>query len=205
MNTHDFSHLYSILNLPFDADEVMLRQQYKRLAQRYHPDAREGDAERFVAIQQAHAALQEYLRDHGRLPLIYSMPCEDPGGVRRQPRTKKATGTWQRRRRWIFAGALIATLLYVVWPDGVRQAPAEASRTRTASAPTQAATGVGPDMAMKPTFTMGSPMSEVLDAQGVPEEGDTTVWRYGHSTVHFHDGRVMGWKEHPDSPLNLRR
>ncbi|MGD9047356.1 MAG: DnaJ domain-containing protein, partial [Anaerolineae bacterium] len=48
--------LYAILGVPSDADERTIKQAYRQLARRYHPDSSEdeGDAERFHDIQQAY-------------------------------------------------------------------------------------------------------------------------------------------------------
>lgn len=200
MEQTDFRDLYAVLELPSDADEATLRRQYRRLAQRYHPDSEAGDTEKFVAIRQAYDRLQDHLRTHGHLPLAFAMPAiaTPAGGIRKHAGRRMQTlyGNWERRRRWLVGGAMLTALLYIAWP---RQpdlpAPPSVAEARAA----------GAAAAERPVFGRGATMSEVLDAQGVPDSGSESVWHYGQSTVHFHDGRVVGWKIHPDSPLNVTR
>jgi Ca-activated chloride channel family protein len=64
--------LYAILGVPSDTDERTIKQAYRQLARRYHPDSSEdeGDAERFHEIQQAYELLadpqQRDAHDHWR-------------------------------------------------------------------------------------------------------------------------------------------
>jgi len=64
--------LYAILGVPSDAGKRAIKQAYRQLARRYHPDAgdEEGDAERFHEIQQAYDLLmnpqQRKAHDHWR-------------------------------------------------------------------------------------------------------------------------------------------
>lgn len=53
-------------------------------------------------------------------------------------------------------------------------------------------------------FTVGSTKDEVLAAQGTPSELGESSWKYGSSTVYFHDGKVSSWNIWPGSPLNIR-
>ena len=58
------SDLYAILGVPPDADEREIKQAYRRLARRYHPDtsSEEGAAARFIAIQEAYEVLIDPLQ-----------------------------------------------------------------------------------------------------------------------------------------------
>ncbi|MGD9047530.1 MAG: VWA domain-containing protein [Anaerolineae bacterium] len=64
--------LYAILGVPSDADERTIKQAYRQLARRYHPDSSEdeADAGRFHDIQQAYELLMDPLQreahDHWR-------------------------------------------------------------------------------------------------------------------------------------------
>ena len=49
-----------VLNLPIDADEKMIKTQYKHLAQKHHPD-KGGCAEMFTKIRQAKTVLDQLL------------------------------------------------------------------------------------------------------------------------------------------------
>jgi Ca-activated chloride channel family protein len=61
----EFDHdLYAILGVPSDADERAIKQAYRQLARRYHPDSSEDkvDVERFHDIQQAYDLLMDPLQ-----------------------------------------------------------------------------------------------------------------------------------------------
>lgn len=52
-------------------------------------------------------------------------------------------------------------------------------------------------------FAIGATASEVAAIQGVPTEVRGDVWAYGPSEVYFRAGRVVGWKNSPQHPLNV--
>ncbi len=54
------------------------------------------------------------------------------------------------------------------------------------------------------TFTFGSSIGAVMDAQGIPDRSTENIWYYGKSTVTFKDGKVASWYRHKESPLNIR-
>jgi molecular chaperone DnaJ len=66
VNTKDCrKDYYALLGLPEDASSTQIKQAYRRLARRYHPDATQDDrkaAERFKEISQAYAVLSEKQR-----------------------------------------------------------------------------------------------------------------------------------------------
>ena len=55
----------------------------------------------------------------------------------------------------------------------------------------------------KDFFAVGATASEVAAVQGVPTEVRGDVWAYGPSEVYFRAGRVTGWKNSPQRPLNV--
>ena len=55
----------------------------------------------------------------------------------------------------------------------------------------------------KDYFAVGATASEVAAVQGVPTEVRGDVWAYGPSEVYFRAGRVVGWKNSPQRPLNV--
>ncbi|MGC9357016.1 MAG: VWA domain-containing protein [Anaerolineae bacterium] len=48
---------YAFLDLSVEAEEAEIKQAYRQLARRYHPDAREGDEEAFRRVQEAYEVL----------------------------------------------------------------------------------------------------------------------------------------------------
>jgi plastocyanin len=52
-------------------------------------------------------------------------------------------------------------------------------------------------------FAIGASASEVATIQGIPTEVRGDVWAYGPSEVFFRAGRVVGWKNSPQHPLNV--
>ena len=53
-------------------------------------------------------------------------------------------------------------------------------------------------------FTVGSTKDDVLVVQGTPTEFGEYVWKYGLSSVHFHNGKVTSWSIFPGQPLKAR-
>jgi hypothetical protein len=61
-----------------------------------------------------------------------------------------------------------------------------------------------PDAAVDPNlqaFGMGSTKNVVIVVQGTPTTFSPTIFGYGKSEVYFQDGRVVGWKSDPATPL----
>ncbi|XP_065838363.1 translocation protein SEC63 homolog [Oscarella lobularis] len=70
---------FEILEINRDASPAKIRQQYRRLSLKYHPDKEDGDPERFMLITKAHATLtDEEARKNWEL---YGHP-DGPGAVR---------------------------------------------------------------------------------------------------------------------------
>src|SRR5690606_26450583 len=94
---------YRVLELPADADAVALRQHYRKLAQRLHPDRPGGSPVAFQQLQDAYATLHRFHREHGYLPLqqpAEKPPLLQPGqGIRRHAMTRKPF--WKRTRFWL--------------------------------------------------------------------------------------------------------
>lgn len=212
MNTRlSYYTLYATLELPQDASSEQLRQHYRRLAQRLHPDAPSGNSEKFQQLHSAYDTLRRYYLLHGQMPLqlpdkssldvrsntvnmAQSLVDSDTtsAGVRRQP---LQTHSFLRRH----AGTLSAIALSVgtLWqlfsPVNIatNSAPASPSPKRI-------------DTAEK-TFSIGASIPDVVDAQGIPDSTENNIWVYGSSRVFFFEGKVAGWDDSPESPLRLTR
>jgi Flp pilus assembly protein TadD len=53
-------------------------------------------------------------------------------------------------------------------------------------------------------ITNGSSKADVRRIQGTPTSLTDAEWDYGPSSVYFSNGRVVGWRNHPDTPLKAR-
>ncbi|MDF1781909.1 MAG: J domain-containing protein [Alcanivoracaceae bacterium] len=202
MDTSNFVEHYQVLHLPESADAILLRKHYRRLAQKLHPDAPHGDAEAFQTLQQAYNALRRYHLEHGCLPLstIGSAPPQlAPGaGIRRKAVEKKTFRS--PRRAIVSASAIIGVAVWTFLPEkfGAPESVSRHSAPTTLAYSTPTAIGEG-------TFSLGASLTEVIDAQGVPDWRDQLSWHYGESRVYFHEGKVVGWDEQPNSPLKIDR
>ena len=74
-----------------------VKAAHRRLAKRFHPDAPDGDTDRFLAVQEAYSLLSDPLRRrewdarHAPGPVRAGEP-----GVRSRPRTRGSDGRWTR-------------------------------------------------------------------------------------------------------------
>lgn len=202
MDTSNFIEHYQVLHLPESADAILLRKHYRRLAQRLHPDAPQGDAEAFQRLQQAYSTLRRYHIEHGHLPLStaeVSQPQLAPGeGIRRK--TVKKKPFWNRRRTTVSVSAVLGIAVWMFLPEQSSR-PQPVPRHSTASTLAYPA----PPAIAEDTFSLGASLTDVIDAQGVPDWRDQFSWHYGESRVYFHEGKVVGWDEQPNSPLKLDR
>ena len=88
---------YRELGIPRGATAAQIKAAHRRLAKRVHPDAPDGDTERFLAVQEAYSLLSDPLRRrewdarHAPGPVRAGEP-----GVRSRPRTRGSDGRWTR-------------------------------------------------------------------------------------------------------------
>jgi hypothetical protein len=194
MTADSLTACYRILELRADADAIALRHQYRKLAQRLHPDRAGGSADAFQQLQDAYATLLRFHKENGYLPLqqpAEKAPLLQPGqGIRRHAVTRKPF--WKRIRFWLASATTIA-LLSLWWPHAPPPAP-------PTPAPTSARPAANDDIR---TFSVGASLADVIDIQGIPEQRHENTWYYGASRIYFHEGKVSGWLEDPSFPLRL--
>jgi curved DNA-binding protein CbpA len=231
----DYSDFYATLGVNPDTDWKTLRGHYKRLIGQWHPDRFSGDTasrevaeERSKQITIAYTTLGNYRREHGVLPpgkraivdkeAQGQRPHADPTSDRVHSDVHAETGAMRatvgepserRPGHWRhIALALFAAIpaLYLAdryagprapddsrpsdspeRPDIATQAPAES--------PSREARWIWP----------GSTIGEVYAVQGVPTSTQGETWHYGRSQIRFAQGKVISWKQHPDSPLRIAR
>lgn len=211
MNTRlSYYTLYATLELPQDASSEQLRLHYRRLAQRLHPDAPTGDSEQFQQLHSAYDTLRRYYLLHGQMPLQHpgnlsreacdSGNIHDPrsaadattAGIRRHP--VPVQSLLKRHAGTLCLSALAASILWHQFSQpSVNPSPLAANES------TQRV------VAAEKTFSIGAGITDVVDAQGIPDSSDNDIWVYGNSRVFFFEGKVAGWDDVPESPLNLTR
>lgn len=231
----DYSNFYAALGVDADTDWATLHSHYRRLIGQWHPDRFSSDGamrkiaeERSKQITIAYRALGNYRRAHGVLPPrkpAVDVRAQGAGrhvdtvsdrtssndhraatgamGERPSKPSKRASG---RRLRIAFALFTGVAALYlaeryagpIATDDGqpgdrnlaadvATQAPAE-SRHREDR-----------------WIWIGSTVGEVYAVQGVPDSTQDEIWQYGKSQIHFSQGKVISWNQHPDNPLRIGR
>ena len=98
----DYKDYYKILGVDKKANEKEIRQAYRKLARKYHPDVNPGDnaaEEKFKEINEANEVLSDpekrkkydelstYYQQYGRMPGAGAGPMGGDGGVRYEYRT----------------------------------------------------------------------------------------------------------------------
>jgi len=198
---------------------------------RYSADsAQRGIAEeRSKQITLAYQALEKYRRDHGVLPPTTPAPTIAQESARTADPMQERAGFWTRgdtrgtgpatrehatrgpprqSRVAIALGfsVLIAALylVYHYWDEGSHredQLRVKASDPSVAKPP-PTLSEIARDSR---GFSAGSTLGEVYAIQGVPTQTEGDTWYYGKSRIHFAQGKVVSWKEHPEDPLRLTR
>lgn len=108
-----YKDYYAILGVPRNATEKEIKQAYRRLARKYHPDVNPGDKsaeEKFKEISEAYEVLSDPEKrakydQYGEMWKYYSEQQQQPGGF-------SGGGRWQDLRDFGFGGLgdLFATL-----------------------------------------------------------------------------------------------
>lgn len=209
MRNEDYLAHYRTLGLRTGCTWGELRDEYRSLMQRWHPDRFPADSpERAAAedkvkqVTQAFAALARFFRRHGSLPLASSGPPNradaDPApNASANPAFRRPD---VRRPRRVPTSAFIAlsgvAVALTLWLAHERELATPAPVLPTAS-------DRAPRVPAPPRpFTLGSPTEDVYRAQGAPDAIDGDVWTYGTSRVYFQNGRVVRWETGHDHSLN---
>jgi len=231
----DYSAFYAALGVDPDTDWETLRRHYRRLMGQWHPDRFSGDTasreiaeERSKQITIAYQALWKYKRQNGvlppRKPAMGEMGAPGPrrharpvpDGVRSNNHAKTgaiaATGSPLskdgpgRRRRVALALFVVIPALYFADRYAGPMAPDDRQPTNDLNRPDTATQAPAESPRRELGWIwIGSTLGEVYAAQGIPTltQGDT--WHYGKSQIHFAQGKVISWSQHPDNPLRIAR
>ena len=230
--TDDYLRYYACLEIAPGCEWTQLRDQYRLLAKRWHPDHFRDDREKAVAdekikeINQAFNAFSVYYKANGRLPLAaapngqssHHTAADTAHQARARADTEfhyqaapAAAPPQPRRRGTTVMAALVLTAVaaYLLWPLGapeplpyVNTAPVELPPIPVQPHPL--APQVTPVSTAQTFFTIGSTLGEVHTVQGNPSRVEGEVWYYGNSKVYFRNGRVERWHMDPATPINAR-
>ena len=75
----DIEHAYNILGCRVGDGRDKIKESYRQLAKKYHPDMAEGDKDRFIEINNAYNLLNKYLENPDNDYAIEDSPTDsDP-------------------------------------------------------------------------------------------------------------------------------
>jgi DnaJ-class molecular chaperone len=87
-------NFYAVLGIPQDADEATIRDAYRILARRYHPDRGAGSSpEKFRTVNQAYTTLIDSRSRHAYDRSLH--PIEHPTPVRVEPMLSRSGPFYQ--------------------------------------------------------------------------------------------------------------
>jgi hypothetical protein len=193
MRTETLEVCYTTLGLTPDAGWNEIKQAYRTLVKRWHPDRFATDTdqqrqalERFHAIThaytmlRAHQAAADRARPHGR------WRCQ-----------RARVLSWAVRGAWYLGiGGLIAVGYSTFQPPYRHTAPS--------APPAQLPGRLTQPVSPRAYVTVGSTHEAVRAIQGPPTWATDRIWEYGGSRLYFKAGRVTGWDIWPGSPLQVQ-
>jgi len=209
-----------VLDLEQGASWEEVRNQYRRLVQKWHPD-RYADAERGVA--------EERLKEINLAFSWLSIHYRDSPGLqhpsRQTPSTEEteqasagdAPPPWQEPPDAVKPTRVFGTLSIVTALLLAIGLSAAWHLFSTAVEPDQAddagEVDASPDSGYVPStpsepapiafFSVGSTRQEVLGIQGRPTDDKGDIWYYGNSIIFFEKGRVVAWQQSATNPLRV--
>lgn len=198
---------FRTLGVGHGASAKELKNKYRLLIKRWHPDRFHHDArlqklaeEKMKDINQAYRDLAEYYEINGSLtrpgPASPERPPQAPFQATPSVsiRTPVKPNAVLTRTAAAVAVLALASGAWLLTDEGGDNSPSGDSMSIPAL----------PNLADEPEqvlFTEGSPIGEVYAIQGVPTRVEGDTWHYGASKVHFIKGVVSKWENHPDQPL----
>jgi len=232
MSENDYADAYRTLGVcPSDSWEHVQRT-YRHLVQRWHPDrlrtddVAPGEAEEATkALNLAFSLLSDHYREFGTLPPlatpndrgIDAVPARDDTQEAETNRSEETTpetnspihAEMQPRSSGGSLLAAIAIILgaYLFYEWGPFQTPQGQQAPNRANSESHVVVKESDTVSrpLPPNFIRrGATASEVTAIQGTPSSVENNIWYYGQSRVYFEDGRVSGWLNHPENPLQVR-
>ena len=217
---------YSALGLKPGSDWQEIRDAYRALIKKWHPDRFQQDGknrkvaeETTMEITRAYKVLADYYREHGTTP---TNPATAPTAPARAPEYMHRATTpvdvspndvhagdpipspvESAQWKTLFVLSSIALLVYLWLPDPADHDPGVGAAPKNVAQNTDlpAAGGKVTSHPADRFFTLGSKLGAVYEIQGVPSKTEQGVWHYGKSRVYFVNGSVSQWDSHPENPL----
>lgn len=227
-----YTRSYAALGLQPDSGWGDIRDAYRALIKKWHPDHFQQDSdsrriaeERTMEITRAYKTLADYYRKHGSTPTpvgqVKPSETKAPSEQKVHATTPDAaTANVQGHRharnsrsipaepiKWktIAILTILTLLLYSLFLNDPVKHNLESGTLPNTSAQDMPRPESGDKVTPHPAdqfFTRGSKLGEVYAIQGIPSQTESGVWHYGKSRVYFVNGSVTRWVSHPDSPLN---
>jgi len=232
MSEIDYADAYRTLGVcPSDSWDHVQRT-YRHLVQRWHPDrirsdnVRPGEAEEATkALNLAFSLLSDHYRKFGTLPPLATpadqgtetVPAREEADEVETSRSDETTpetvspvhAEMEPKSGGVSLLAAIAIILgvYLFYEWGPFQTP-QGNQAPNRANSESLVVGTERDTTSHPLppnfIRRGATASEVTAIQGTPSSVEDNVWYYGQSRVYFEDGRVSGWLNHPENPLQVR-
>ncbi len=223
----DYAHCYRVLGISPGADWRDVKESYRSLVKKWHPDRfpesrnqRNAAEEKIKAITEAYRFLEEYHAQHGICPPIQpnyvtrasvepqpaAKPQNAPTSSSRK-NTGRRISLWPRRHATF--GVMIIGIAVVVFylVEDAPDTPAPINTIEESNPSVVGAEQTKTEPAVpeqtEARFTIGSTLGEVYTVQGTPTRTESNVWYYGQSKVYFTKGKVSRWDLHPDNPLKV--
>jgi len=194
MNPTD--HYYEILGLSPGASPRQIKNTYRNLVKRWHPDhwghdpALQQEAEeKLKEINEAYEFLKDYVPPPVASPQAARPRQPDPVSRPRPVRRESSTllRTSDLRQRWFLVGALAAFYCWRWFSPLLFRS----------SAPRHPETQMKTDRP-HPYFSIGSTQAQVIAAQGQPRRFGKDEIEYDNAIVYFNNGRVEKWSNKSD-------
>ncbi len=220
-HSHHFEDDYVLLGAPHGCDLETLRLLYRRAVREVHPDVNPALADvpeaqqRLRALNAAMQRLEEFQRDHGRLPLqpLNAGPEAAPvaaigPGVAVAPRARVADEPARvGGLKWLLVSTTVALAIWALAPEPAKPPP---PAPRVPPHAEQEATRLADDAARRQAryamtvgVRIGDDVDRVRAILGKPLLVTGDIWEYGPSHVIFRGGRVVDWYSSPLQPISV--
>jgi len=225
---------YQVLQIDPPCSWEQLKQQYRKLANTWHPDRLQDHPEmlavaddRLKEINLAYSYFSAYFKEHGSLPEIEVIeraeiddfiivepdePVVSPETTAyERPSGESNAGQRRGYRRAVTLGLLLMigyfSFRYIQSTDSDYESlrVTESLQSEKDSIEHRYEIDRQPVPKHQKYFSYGSTLGQVHAAQGIPTRTNGDIWYYGDSEVYFKNGRVVNWRNTAEHPLNILR
>lgn len=218
--SRQFEDDYVLLGAAAGCEIETLRLLYRRAVREVHPDvnpalADDPDAQqRLRALNTAMQRLEDYFREHERLPLQPLNAAPEPAfalaGAHPAAPRQAADGGDVRvgGLKWLLVSATVALAIWALAPEPAKPPP-PVEHAGPSPAEREAARTAEDDARRRARYAMafgvrvGDGPERVKAILGKPLMVAGDVWEYGPSHVIFRDGRVVDWYSSPLQPISV--